>query len=55
MPERKRPYLVSASFRPDVTIDYQEYPFNVPSVRDLPKIRFHRSATFLVGENGSGK
>src|SRR5262245_16655055 len=55
MPARKRPYLVSASFRPDVTIDYQAYPFNIPSVRGLPKIRFHPSITFLVGENGSGK
>src|SRR5258705_9741895 len=55
MPPRKRPYLISASFRPDVVIDSQAYPFNIPSVRDLPKIRFHPNVTFLVGENGSGK
>lgn len=55
MAARQLPYLVSASFRPDVAIDYQAYPFNIPSVRDLSKIRFHRSVTFLVGENGSGK
>ena len=55
MPARKRPYLVAASFRPDVTVDYETYPFDIPAVRDLPKIRFHRSVTFLVGENGSGK
>src|SRR4029450_7876739 len=55
MPARKRPYLVSAAFRPDVTIDHDEYPFNIPSVRDLPKIRFHPGVTFFVGENGSGK
>jgi predicted ATPase len=55
MPARKRPYLVSASFRPDVVIDSQAYPFNIPSVRDLAKIRFHPHVTFFVGENGSGK
>ena len=55
MPARKRPYLVSATFRPDVTIDHEAYPFNIPSVRDLPKIRFHPGVTFFVGENGSGK
>jgi predicted ATPase len=55
MPARKRPYLVSASFRPDVVIDSQAYPFNIPSVRDLPKIKFHPHVTFFVGENGSGK
>ena len=55
MPARKRPYLVRASFRPDVVIDSQAYPFNIPSVRDLAKIRFHPHVTFFVGENGSGK
>jgi len=55
MPPRKRPYLISASFRPDGVIDSQAYPFNIPSVRDLPKIRFHPNVTFFVGENGSGK
>src|SRR3981189_2291359 len=55
MPPRKRPYLISASFRPDAVIDSQAYPFSSPSVRDLPKIRFHPHVTFFVGENGSGK
>ncbi len=55
MPARKRPYLVSAALRPDVAIDREAYPFSIPAVRDLPKIRFHPGVTFFVGENGSGK
>ncbi len=55
MPARKSPYLISASFRPDIVLDYSIYPFNIPAVRDLPKIEFHPSVTFFVGENGSGK
>jgi len=55
MPARERPYLINASFRPDVDIDYDAYPFNIPSVRNLPSIEFHPNVTFFVGENGSGK
>ena len=31
------------------------YPFTLPAVRDLEKLRFEKPVTFLVGENGSGK
>jgi predicted ATPase len=55
MAARIRPYLISASFRSDVGIDFEAYPFNIPAVRDLPNIDFHPSVTFFVGENGSGK
>ena len=55
MTARERPYLISASFRPEVEIDYEIYPSNIPSVRNLPSIDFHPNVTFLVGENGSGK
>lgn len=55
MPARTKPYLLHASFRPDVEIDHDIYPFNIPAVRDLANIDFHPSVTFFVGENGSGK
>lgn len=55
MPRRTKPYLLHASFRPDVDPNYDEYPFNVPAVRELDRIEFHPNVTFLVGENGSGK
>lgn len=43
------------SFRRDIHIDYDQYPFNIPAVRALDEIRFHPGVTFFVGENGSGK
>ncbi|MDO5104179.1 MAG: AAA family ATPase [Lautropia sp.] len=55
MPRRTHPWLLGASFRDDVTLDYAHYPFNIPAVRDIDQIRFHPNVTFLVGENGSGK
>jgi predicted ATPase len=55
MPKRSKPYLQQATFRPGAEIDFDAYPFNIPAIRDLEKIRFHESVTFLVGENGSGK
>lgn len=55
MPKRTKPYLQHASFRPDVELDFGEYPFNIPAVQELGNIDFHPNVTFFVGENGSGK
>ena len=55
MPKRTKPYLIHASFRPDIDIDYDAYPFCIPAVRELGNIDFHPNVTFFVGENGSGK
>lgn len=35
--------------------DFDEYPFNIPLIRELSEIRFEKPVTFIVGENGSGK
>lgn len=55
MTKRQKPYLQQVCFRPGVQIDCGAYPFTIPAVRDVEKIRFHENVTFLVGENGSGK
>jgi predicted ATPase len=34
---------------------FDEYPFNLPAIRNLSHLQLHPSVTFLVGENGSGK
>jgi len=31
------------------------YPFNIPILRETPKLTFRKPVTFFVGENGSGK
>ena len=33
----------------------EAYPFGIPAVRCLGKLRFHPDVTFFIGENGSGK
>ncbi|WP_409298744.1 AAA family ATPase [Peribacillus sp. SCS-26] len=34
---------------------YSEYPFSLPSVKEMKEISFHPSVTYFVGENGRGK
>lgn len=55
MPMLKNPFLLHASFRPDIKPNYDEYPFNIPAVVKLGNINFHPNVTFFIGENGSGK
>jgi len=50
-----KPYLQSASIRPDAQVDYDTYPYNIPAIKELGLLEFHADVTFLVGENGSGK
>jgi len=49
-----RPYLRSLQFYNDPS-GLRRYPYDIPAVQQLEKIRFHKDITFFVGENGSGK
>lgn len=33
----------------------RSYPYHLPAVRQMGKLKFHPAVTYLVGENGSGK
>lgn len=35
--------------------DWKQYPFTIPAISKLGRIKLHPSVTFFVGENGSGK
>ncbi len=50
-----KPYLQSIALQHDSIDSYDEYPFDIPAVRELDYLDFHPDVTFLVGENGSGK
>lgn len=39
----------------DSVPSFSDYPFNLPAVKNLDRLSFHPKATFIVGENGSGK
>ena len=50
-----RPYWIEALFERREGWDGSVYPFNLPAVRSLQRLKFHPNVTCLVGENGSGK
>lgn len=33
----------------------RQYPFTIPAIKHLTRLKFRRNVTFFVGENGSGK
>lgn len=41
--------------RQDRSWPSDEYPFNLPIVRNLESLEFKKQVTYIVGENGSGK
>ena len=49
-----KPYLIEIELRGNEG-NPDEYPFNIPAIRGLKKLKFHPDVTFLIGENGAGK
>jgi len=50
-----KPYLQEVSIRREPDINFSNYPFCVPAIREMGVIKFHPDVTFFVGENGAGK
>ena len=48
-------YLKSCRVLQEKISDKNDYPFTIPSLRDLRELAFPTNVTFFVGENGSGK
>jgi predicted ATPase len=48
-------YLLAARLERERVASFDDYPFCLPAVRNLSRIEFNPTVTFLVGENGSGK
>jgi len=40
-------YIQSVLLRDEKSISYEDYPFDIPAVRDLESITFHPKVTFL--------
>lgn len=49
------PYLFEMRLERPFVPSFDEYPFNLPIVKNLTTFAFHPKVTFFVGENGSGK
>lgn len=48
-------FIKGIRLRRDEVESFDEYPFNIPIIRELDEVRFEKPVTFIVGENGSGK
>jgi predicted ATPase len=51
----KRSFLNAVRLERDKIKNFDEYPFCVPAIRHLERLKFHPAVTFFIGENGSGK
>lgn len=49
------PYLFEMRLERQFVPSFDEYPFNLPVVKNLTTFAFHPKVTFFIGENGSGK
>ena len=52
---QSRNFLVRATLLRDNVPSFDEYPFNIPAIRDFDELEFEQPVTFFIGENGSGK
>ncbi len=48
-------YLLEVQLLRDRVPSFDIYPFSLPAVRNLFKLKLHPSVTFIIGENGTGK
>lgn len=48
-------FLRRIELQRDLIQSYNQYPFSIPSIKNLNQIDLHNKVTFFVGENGSGK
>jgi predicted ATPase len=53
--QRSAGYLRAVRLVRDSVLDFEVYPFSIPSIRALDELELDAKVTFLIGENGSGK
>lgn len=34
---------------------FEDYPFSIPAIKSMDRVKLHPTVTFFIGENGSGK
>jgi predicted ATPase len=50
-----RNFLIRASLLRDKVPSFDDYPFDIPAIRDFDELDFEQPVTFFIGENGAGK
>lgn len=48
-------YLREVSLKRESIEDFDTYPFSIPVIKHLDRLKFSPDVTFIIGENGSGK
>jgi predicted ATPase len=48
-------YVMEVGLKRETVPAFDQYPFSLPSVRNLERLELHPAVTFFIGENGSGK
>ncbi|SEM12136.1 Predicted ATPase [Mesobacillus persicus] len=48
-------YVRGAYLKRDLITSYEDFPFNLPAIRNFRDLNFHPSVTYIIGENGMGK
>jgi predicted ATPase len=48
-------YIRALTISCDRVPSWDEYPYNIPSIRKLGLLKLHPKVTYFIGENGSGK
>ena len=49
------PYLREISLKSEQIDNWNTFPFTIPAIRNLDRLQFSPTVTFIIGENGSGK
>lgn len=49
------PFLTGFRLDREIVPSFDAYPFSIPAIRKMKRVKLHPSVTFFVGENGSGK
>ena len=48
-------FVEAFELKADEVLDWSAYPFSIPCVQNMGRLKLHPAVTFLIGENGSGK
>lgn len=48
-------FIKSIDLKRDLIGSFDEYPFCLPAIKNLDSLELHPKATYIIGENGTGK
>jgi predicted ATPase len=49
------PFIHGFRLDREIVPSFEEYPFSIPAIKSMDRVKLHPSVTFFIGENGSGK